>query len=157
MPPPPPGPGVAPPFAAPPTEGRRARLWLGLGVGALAVLLCCGGGGTAVIGLVVSNVQAIQEQGRAVTGDYYQGLVERKYERSYDVLCDAARRRESRSEFERRVAAEPQIDSYRVGEVNTTDLTVPVEVTFSDGGRGSQRVTLEPDRQTGDMRICGIN
>ncbi|MFF5073863.1 hypothetical protein ACFY2R_22350 [Micromonospora olivasterospora] len=157
MPPPPAGPGVAPPFAAPPTEGGRARLWLGLGVGALAVLLCCGGGGTAVVGLAVSNVQAVREQGRAVTQDYYEGLVERKYAKSYDALCDDARRRESRPEFERRVSAEPQVDSFRVGEVDTNNLTVPVAVTFSGGSRGSQRVTLAPDRQTGAMKVCGVS
>ncbi|WP_405103507.1 hypothetical protein [Micromonospora sp. NBC_01412] len=157
MPAPPAGPGVAPPFVAPPTEGRRARLWLGLGAGALAVLLCCGGGGAAVVGLAVSNVQAVREQGRAVTDDYYQGLVERKYGRSYDTLCDDAQRRESRAEFERRVAAEPQIDSYRVGEVDPTTLTVPVSVTFSGGNRGDQEVTLAADGQTGAMEVCGVS
>ncbi|MFI0796490.1 hypothetical protein ACH4OY_27955 [Micromonospora rubida] len=157
MPAPPAGPGVAPPFAAPPTEGRRARLWLGLGAGALAVLLCCGGGGAAVVGLAVSNVQAVREQGRVVTDDYYQGLVERKYGRSYDTLCDDAQRRESRAEFERRVAAEPQIDSYRVGEVDPTTLTVPVSVTFSGGNRGDQEVTLAADGQTGALEVCGVS
>ncbi|MFF3856836.1 hypothetical protein [Micromonospora sp. NPDC002575] len=157
VPAPPAGPGVVPPFAAPPTEGRGARLWLGLGAGALAVLICCGGGGTAVVGLAVSNVQAVREQGRSVTDDYYRGLVERKYEQSYDALCDDAQRRESRQEFERRVAAEPQIDSYRVGDVDTVNLTVPVSVTFSGGDRGDQEVTLAPDEQTGAMEVCGVS
>lgn len=156
VPPPPPGPGVAPPFAAPPTEGRRSRLWLGLGVGALALLLCCGGGGAAIVGLAVTNVQAIEEQGRSVTGHYYQALLEKKYAEAYDQLCDDAQRRESRPEFERRVAAEPQISGYRVGEVDTTTLTVPVDVTFTGGGRDNQQVTLAPDEQTGGMEVCGI-
>ncbi|WP_320066893.1 hypothetical protein [Micromonospora sp. RTGN7] len=154
---PPAGPGVAPPFAAPPTEGRSARLWFGIGAGALAVLLCCGGGGAAVVGLLVSNVEAVREQGRAVTDDYYQGLAERKYAKSYDVLCDDAQRRESRAEFERRVAAEPQIDSYRVGDVDPTTLTVPVSVTFNGGNRGDQQVTLATDGQTGAMEVCGVS
>ncbi|WP_229402606.1 hypothetical protein [Micromonospora okii] len=157
MPAPPAGPGVVPPFAAPPTEGRSARTWLGLGVGALALLLCCGGGGVAVVGLAISNMEAIQEQGRSVTDDYYRGLVERKYEQSYDALCDDAQRRESRAEFARRVSAEPRIDSYRVGEVDPVDLTVPVSVTFTGGGRADQEVTLEPDEQTGAMEVCGVS
>ena len=94
-----------------PPRAAATRLWLGLGVGALAVLLCCGGGGAAVVGLAVSNVQAIEEQGRTVTDDYYQALVEQAYGAAYDQLCDDAQRRESRPEFERRVAAEPQIAS----------------------------------------------
>ncbi|MCX5067011.1 hypothetical protein OOJ91_14265 [Micromonospora lupini] len=154
---PPPGPGVAPPFAAPPTEGRRKRLWIGLGVGALAVLLCCGGGGTAVVGLAVSGVQAVREQGRTVTDDYYQALVERNYGRAYDQLCDDAQRRESRPEFERRAAAEPQVTAFRVGEVDTNNLTVPVDVTLDGGGRERQQVSLGQDGQTGGMEVCGVS
>ncbi|GIJ35536.1 hypothetical protein Vse01_46840 [Micromonospora sediminimaris] len=154
---PPPGPGVAPPFAAPPTEGGRSRLWLGLGAGALALLLCCGGGGTAVVGLLVSGVQAIEEQGRTVSGDYYRALADGEYGQAYDQLCEDARRRESRQEFERRSAAEPQISSYRVGEVDTTTLTVPVEVTYRGGGQERQQVVLAQDPQTGGMEVCGVN
>ncbi|MGC4895269.1 hypothetical protein [Micromonospora sp. DT31] len=153
---PPPGPGVAPPFAAPPTEGRRSRLWLGLGAGALAVLICCGGGGAAVVGLAVSNVQALGEQGRAVTNDYYQALVARQWSKAYAKLCDDARRRESRPQFERRVATEPPISGYRVGEVDTTALTVPVDVTLAGGRQEAQTVTLAPDRQTGALEVCGV-
>ena len=38
-------------FPAPPTEGRRFRIGLGLGIGALVVLLVCGGGVAAAVGL----------------------------------------------------------------------------------------------------------
>jgi hypothetical protein len=154
---PPPGPGVAPPFAAPPTEGRRTRLWIGLGVGALAVVLCCGGGGTAVVGLAVSGVQAIREQARTVTGDYYQALIERDYGRAYEQLCDDAQRRESRPEFERRASAEPQVSAFRVGEVDTTSLTVPVDVTLAGGDREQQQVRLGQDGQTGGVEVCGVS
>ncbi|MEU6207134.1 hypothetical protein ABZ814_26500 [Micromonospora musae] len=154
---PPPGPGVSPPFAAPPTEGRRARLWLGLGVGALAVLLCCGGGGGAVVGLAVSGVQAVREQGRTVSTDYYQALVDQNFGQAYDQLCDDAQRRESRTDFERRVAAEPQVTAYRLGEVDTNNLTVPVDVTLEGGRRERQQVVLGQDQQSGGLEVCGIN
>jgi hypothetical protein len=157
VPAPPAGPGVAPPFAAPPTEGRNIRLWLGLGAGALAVLLCCGGGGAAVVGLAVTGVQAVREQGRTVSTDYYQALVERKYGAAYDQLCDDAQRRESRREFERRVSTEPQISAFRVGEVDVTALTVPVDVTYTGGRQDRQEVVLGQDRQTGGMEVCGVN
>ncbi|WBB66971.1 hypothetical protein [Micromonospora sp. WMMD812] len=154
---PPPGPGVSPPFAAPPSEGRRARLWLGLGVGALAVVLCCGGGGAAVIGLAVSGVQAVREQGRTVSADYYQALVDRNYGDAYDQLCDDAKRRESRADFEQRAAAEPQVSAFRVGEVDTNNLTVPVDVTLEGGQRERQQVILGQDQQTGGMEVCGVS
>ncbi len=153
---PPAGPGVAPPFAAPPVEGRPTRLWLGLGVGALALVLCCGGGGAAVIGFVVTGVQAIDEQGRAASTDYYQALVERDYGAAYDQLCAQARRQESRREFERRAADEPQVTSFRVGEVDQNTLTVPVDVTFSGGDRDRQQVDLEQNQQTGELEVCGV-
>ncbi|MEU4680724.1 hypothetical protein [Micromonospora sp. NPDC023737] len=154
---PPPGPGVSPPFAAPPTEGRRARLWLGLGVGALALLLCCGGGGSAVVGLAVSGVQAVREQGRTVSTDYYQALVDQNFGQAYDQLCDDAQRRESRPDFESRVAAEPQVTAYRVGDVDTNNLTVPVDVMLEGGRRERQQVILGQDPQTGGLEVCGIN
>ncbi|MEH1011850.1 hypothetical protein V6U90_01820 [Micromonospora sp. CPCC 206060] len=158
MPGPPPGPGVAPPFAAPPTEGRSTRLWVGLGVGALAALLCCGGGTAAVVGLVVTGTEAVGEQARAVTGDYYQALSAEQYDKAYALLCDDVRSRESRGQFERRVAAEPQIASYRVGEPElTNEVTVPVQVTFAGGGTDDQRVELTQDRQTGSLEVCGVS
>lgn len=157
VPAPPPGPGVSPPFAAPPTEGRSKRLWWGLGVGAFAIVLCCGAGGAAVIGLAVTGTQAVDEQARVVTGDYYQALVDEQYGEAYDLLCDAVQNRESRPEFERRVAAEPDISSYRVGGVNINDLTVPVDVTFSGGSRDTQQVNLAQDRQTGTLEVCGVS
>ena len=157
VPAPPPGPGVAPPFAAPPTEGGRKRLWLGLGVGALALLICCGGGGAALVGLTISNAQAIEEQGHAVTDAYYRALVRKEYGAAYDKLCDEEQRRESRAEFAQRAADEPAVAAYRVGEVDPNALTVPVDVTYSGGFQDTQQVTLAPDQQTGGMEVCGVN
>ena len=60
-------------------------------------------------------------------------------------------------EFEQRVATEPQVSGYRVGEVDTTTLTVPVDVTLAGGKREAQTVTLAPDQQTGGMEVCGVS
>lgn len=104
----------------------------------------------------MSGVQAVREQGRTVSTDYYQALVDRDYAEAYDQLCDDAQRRESRSEFEQRVAVEPQVTAYRVGEVDTTNLTVPVDVTLEGGRRERQQVVLGQDQQTGGLEVCGI-
>ncbi|WP_329111431.1 hypothetical protein OG792_26210 [Micromonospora sp. NBC_01699] len=157
MPGPPPGPGVTPPFAAPPTEGRTMRLWLGLGVAGLAVLLCCGGGVAAVVGLTVSGVEAINEQAQVVAGDYFEAVSNQEFDKAYDFLCDAAQRRESPREFEQRVAEEPEIDSFRIGEVTATnDLIVPVGVTYTSGSRDNLRVRLTQDTRTGALEVCDI-
>ncbi|MGW0434350.1 Rv0361 family membrane protein [Micromonospora sp. NPDC003197] len=157
-PPPPPGPGVAPPFAAPPTEGRSRRRWIGLGVGALALVLCCGGGVVAVVGLAVSGTQAIDEQARTVAGDYFEALKNRRYGRAYDLLCDEDQRRESSRDFQQRVSAEPEIAGYQVHQsMVTNEIVVPVDVTYRSGGQDNLRVTLAQDSKTGTFEVCGIS
>jgi hypothetical protein len=158
VPAPPPGPGVTPPFAAPPTEGRTLRMWLGLGVAGLAVLLCCGGGVAAVVGLTVAGSQAVNEQARAVAGNYFDAITNKEYGQAYGLLCDDAQRRESAREFEQRVSAEPSIDSYRLGEVTlASEVIVPVGVTYSGGGQGDLQVTMAQDSRTGTLEVCGIS
>ena len=116
---PPPGPGVVPPFAAPPVEGRNSRLWVGLGIGGAFALLCCGGGIAALIALTVASGEAFNEQARVVIGDYLDAVEKREYGDAYDMLCEREQQAESRSQFEARVATEPRISSYQVGEFNT--------------------------------------
>lgn len=158
VPAPPRGPGAAPPFAAPPTEGRTTRLWIGLGVAALGVLLCCGGGIAAVIGLGVTGMEAVKEQAHVVVGDYLDAVSDREYDKAYQLLCDDAQRRESPREFEQRASAEPQISDYRIGEAGlNNEVSVPVDVTYTGGGRDTLRFFLDQDSNTGAMEICGIN
>ncbi|MEV1288826.1 hypothetical protein [Micromonospora sp. NPDC049679] len=157
MPVPPPGPGVSPPFAAPPTEGRTTRLWIGLGVAALAVVLCCGGGGAALLGLAVTGTQAVNERARVVVGEYFDAVEQEEYDKAYALLCGDVRRRESPPEFERRVAAEPQITSYTVRDATiANEVIVPVDVTYARGGGRTVRVVLAQDSGTGEFEVCGV-
>lgn len=158
VPAPPPGPGVSPPFAAPPTEGRTTRVWIGLGVAGLALVLCCGGGAAALVGLAVAGGQAVNEQARAVVGDYLAALRDKEYGKAYDLLCDTDQSRESPAEFERRVAAGPELAAYQVGEASVSDrVTVPVTLTYSGGDQDSQEVTLDQDTGSGRLEVCGFN
>jgi hypothetical protein len=156
VPPPPPGPGVTPPFAAPPTEGRTARMWLSLGVAGLAALLCCGAGGTAVVGLAVTQAEAFNEQAETVVSDYFDALSEEKYADAYKLLCNELQRDETPDQFTARVSREPRITSYAVGDFNLTDLTVPADVTYATGGRDRLEITLDQDSGTGEFEVCGI-
>lgn len=157
VPPPPKGPGVVPPFAAPPIEGRTLRLWLGIGSAALGVLLFCGGGAVLITALAVSATGAVREQTRVVVSDYFDAVSEGRYGDAYRLLCDDAQRRESRREFEQRVSAEPDIADYRVGDAQITDrVTVPVDVTYSDGGRDRLDVLMAQDSNTGEWEVCEI-
>lgn len=157
VPAPPPGPGVSPPFPAPPIEGRTTRLWVGIGVAALAVLLCCGGGAAALLGLVVTGTEAVNERARVVVSDYFDAVEQREYDKAYALLCDEIQRRESPPEFVRRVAAEPPISSYTVRDATiANEVIVPVDVTYARGGQRTLRVVLAQDTSTGEFEICGI-
>lgn len=153
---PPAGPGVTPPFAAPPTEGRTFRLWLALGVAGLAAVLCCGAGGTAIVGLVITGTRAVNEQVRAVVTDYYEAVRDGRYQQAYDLLCDDLRDDESQQRFADRMTRAPRVSSYEIGDVSLTDLTVPAHVTYADGDRQTVEVTMAQDRGTGEFEVCGF-
>lgn len=151
------GPGAAPPFAAPPVEGRSARLWIGLSVAALAVLICCGGGTIALVGLIITGGEAINEQAQVAVDDYFDAVSQQQFGAAYGMLCAEAQRRESLDEFTDRIAAEPEIASYEVGQVSVaTRIVVPVEVTYRQGGVDTLRVSLNQDTGTGELEVCGI-
>ncbi|MFY1698774.1 MULTISPECIES: hypothetical protein [unclassified Solwaraspora] len=151
------GPGAAPPFAAPPVEGRSARLWIGLSVAALAVLICCGGGTIALVGLIITGGEAINEQAQVAVDDYFDAVSQQQFGAAYGMLCAEAQRRESLDEFTDRLAAEPEIAAYEVGQVSVTSrIVVPVEVTYRQGGADTLRVSLNQDTGTGELEVCGI-
>lgn len=156
VPPPPPGPGVTPPFAAPPTEGRSARMWLSLGVAGLAAFLCCGAGGTAFVGLVITQAASLNEQAQTIVGGYFDALSDEEYGRAYQLLCDEAQEDETQDEFAARVSREPRITSYEVGDVRLQTLTVPADVTYETGQRDRLEITLAQDTSTGEFEVCGI-
>ena len=127
------GPGAVPPFAAPPVEGRTARVWIGLSVAALALLLCCGGGTVALVGLLVTSSEAINEQAQATVDDYFAAVSQQDFTAAYRMLCTDAQRRETSDEFAERLSEQPEVDSYSVGQASmTTPIVVQVSVTYVD-------------------------
>jgi hypothetical protein len=155
-PPPPPGPGVTPPFPAPPIEGRTARLWVRLGVAGAAVALCCGGGLAAGIGLVVTGARAINEQAKVVVESYLNDVRAARYDDAYDHLCDALQERETPKEFATRVSDEPKIDEFRVGNVELSQIALPVDVVYRDGRQRTLRFQMSQDQSSGELEVCRI-
>src|SRR3954454_24356360 len=109
VPAPPQGPGVQPPFPAPPVEGRGRRVGMSIGIAIGVVVLVCGGGLAAVIGILVSTQGAAQERAQAAVSDYLNALRDGKYDKAYDLLCDDAQQAESETAFQRRVTDEPVV------------------------------------------------
>lgn len=150
------GPGAQPPFPAAPTEGGGTRLAWGIGIAVAAVLLCCGGGLAAVVGLGVTGVQALEEQARVVVGDYLDALRQGKYEQAYGLLCDREQQATSLSRFSMRESSRPKIVSYDLGELEVdADLTMPVTQTYAGGDTDVVRYPLEQDTSTGKLEVCG--
>jgi hypothetical protein len=153
---PPAGPGVQPPFAAPPSEGRTARVWWGLGVAGLAVVLCCGAGLASFAGLVITGTAAINEQSHAAVEDYLQAVGAGRYRQAYQQLCDELRERQSLGEFTEQVSAQPRVSEYELRESrvrNNGDIVVPADVTYEDGEETA--VTYRVVQEGGAIRFCG--
>ena len=149
------GPGAAAPFPAPPAEGGGARLGWGLGIAGAILVLCCGGGITAFIGLVVTQVAATNEQSRAVVSHYLDALRNDKYDEAYDLLCDEEQAVVSQDRFETRERARKKISSYQIGEFDVYNDSVPVHESYRDGTTDDVKYFLKPDGKDAKLEICG--
>jgi hypothetical protein len=157
---PPDGPGVQPPFAAPPQEGRTTRVWLGLGAAGLAVLLCCGGGLAAFIGLALTGVESVNERAHAAVAKYLQDLGAGKYPDAYKLLCDDIRNQQSLSDFAARMSERPKVTDYvlhRAKIINNGEIDVPADVTYTDSTSGQVTYRLVTDQDTGEVEVCGTS
>lgn len=154
------GPGVRPPFAAAPVEGRTARVWLGLGVAGALLVLCCGVGFASLVGLAVTGVQALNEQSQRAVDDYLSARVEGEWQEAYELRCDQDQQDESLAEYTDRVSGEPRIESYELGEAEITprgDLQLPAVVDYADEGSERLLVPLAQDPDTGQIEVCGFD
>jgi hypothetical protein len=155
---PPQGPGVFAPFPAPPTEGRGRRIGLGFGIGGVILVLVCGGGVAAGVGLLTVMSSALNEQAHVVVGDFFNAVKAKRYGEAYNSQCEEVRSRETQAEFTTRITSIDPIASYKVGDVDLTsvNLSVPVQLTYTTGGGEQLMVDLGQDRDTGAFQVCGI-
>jgi hypothetical protein len=156
VPPPPQGPGVQPPFPAPPVEGKGKRIGWTLGIGAGVLLLICGGGAAAVFGLVTSANSALQEQTHKVVSEYLDALVAQRYDKAYGLLCREAKEDESPSEYRVRVSGMEPITSYQLGKLDLVNFAVPVEATYDTGDTGQLEAYLGQNSDTGAFEVCDL-
>jgi hypothetical protein len=156
VPAPPQGPGVYPPFPAPPVEGKGKRVGWALGIAAGVLVLVCGGGLAAVIGLTASMGGALKEQAHVVVADYLDALHDREYDRAYRMLCEQAQDDESAAEFRSRVGETDPIASYRLGDLDLINMTVPVDATYAGGETAQLEAYLGQDSDTGAFEVCEL-
>lgn len=157
VPPAPPGPGVRVPFPNPPTERDRKRLWISLGVGGAALLLCCGGGIAGFIGLAVASQRAVPVEARTVVQDFLDGLSQRDYRKAYDQVCSSRQEQQTLGEFTADEQQHTRIQTFHLEQpiVLGSRVIVTADVHLVNGSNDSETYTVVSDRQAGEQRVCG--
>ncbi|MGC9669298.1 hypothetical protein ACNTMW_22405 [Planosporangium sp. 12N6] len=153
---PPPGPGVTPPFAAPPTDRDRRGLWIGLGLGALVLVLCCVGGLAGFGLLAVSGTRQVQTQATEEVSGYLDAIEAADYDAAYSHLCSPMKRQVSRAEFAARQEDGPRLTSYVVHQPQVGNtIVVPADLRYQDGTSSLHRYRLRQESGSQELRICG--
>jgi hypothetical protein len=154
---PPPGPGVTPPFTAPPTDRSRRGLWIGLGAGALALVLCCVGGVFGLGLLVASTSKQVETDATEVVRGYLDALESRDYDKAYSYLCPALTKRLSANEFAEQQRARPRPVAYQLRKPQQVGDSVAVlaDINYSDYTATVRRYTLTQEFGSRELHICG--
>ena len=151
-----PGPGVTPPFAAPPREGHRRRLGIGITVGAIVAVLCCGGGVAGFAALIVTTTNQRLHAARTVVTSFMDDWRKQDYAAAYQQLCTARKDELTVTEFSGELSQQ-QVIEFSVGSatVASNDVQVPVDINFADGGLTPRtfEVTVDSD---GNSKVCGF-
>jgi hypothetical protein len=155
VPAPPPGPGVRPPFVAPPTDGNRRRLWTGLGIGAAVLVLVCGGGIAGFAALVRGTVHERSVNATRAVTEFLTDLEHDDFAGAYRAQCEPLRERLTLAEFTADFS-NPSLESFRLDqpEISTDATIVPVQLTFDDGGTVHDRIVVIVESD-GTSRVCG--
>lgn len=155
-PPVPAGPGVQPPFVAPPTDGVNKRRWIALGLVAGALVLCCVGAIAGVTSLAVLGSRVIIQQEKAAVSGYLSALQRKDYPAAYKLLCESRQAVLTLEQFEAQQAARPEIVAFEVETPESDNsLVVPATVHYADSTDVRYRFQLEQNRKTAEFFVCG--
>lgn len=149
------GPGVLPPFAAPPSDGNLRRMWLGLVIGFVVLVVCCGAGAAGLVVLGGGLEASVRGKAQAVVSEYMIDWQKGDYPGAYQLLCAEDQQSTSLSAFSSQLE-QNQVESFRVGTAVTTssDIAVPVRATYTNGASRTSNyfVAIEGD---GNAYLCG--
>lgn len=156
-PPPPLGPGVQPPFVAPPTDGTKQRRWLAVGLSVGFAVLLCIGGLVGLGGLVVLGTQVIRDDAEATVTNYLGAVRDGHYDEAYRLLCDSVQAHTSKLAFIDDQLGGPRVASFQVGAATLSDeIVVPATVTYADQSSAGLDFIMAQDTETGAVEVCGI-
>ena len=142
------------PFAAAPRE-RNPRVWIGIGVLATLLVLCCGGGVAGVFGFGVYQ----QKQISHAADTFLVAVEHRQYARAYQLQCDQARQQESESEFVGRLRNQPRLVSHELSTPQAyqgSAYEVPASLRYADGQVQHAEIIVVTTSTGGGWRVCGM-
>jgi hypothetical protein len=149
------GPGVRPPFAAPPREGNRRRMWTGIGIGAAVAVICFGGGGVGIGALLVTTTNHRIDAARTVVTDFMTDWQKQDFSAAYQLVCAEQRRTGSPTELAADLGPDP-VDAFEVRDptLGTEAVEVPVRIQYDSGDIETQTfaVTVDDDQSS---KVCG--
>ena len=153
----PPGPGVQPPFVAPPTDGTRRRRWWALGLAGAAVVVLCAGGVVGFGALAVFGSQMIVDQSGAAARNYLAAVQAERYEDAYALTCERIQANyRDEDDFADEWQLRPRVRSFTVLAPEIAEyIVVPADVFYDDGTSDRLRFLIEQDTATGDFEVCG--
>ena len=164
VPPVPKGPGVRPPFAAPPQRRQGGKLAAWLIGGGLVLLLCLVGGGIGVGGALVSAFHETEQEAQQVAGDYLEAVSEHRYDDAYAMTCRKVTEESFAEEVEDRYE---DLVSYQLGGLTVLEDGRPVIVATLDSADGESTtigLVMARERVPGSgegpdaeyvFRVCG--
>jgi hypothetical protein len=152
---PPQGPGVVPPFAAPPTDGIRRRMWLGLTAGAIALVVVCVGGLGGCIALGLTAEKARTNAATNVVNQFLTAWEKDDYAGAYQLTCDDLKKQVNLADFTGELSAR-QLSSFTVGkpDLTTSAAIVPARLEFVEGGFDNERYQVVVNNM-GKSVVCG--
>jgi hypothetical protein len=150
-----PGPGVIPPFAVPPREGHGRRLGIGITIGAVVFVLCCGGGAVGFGALLVTTTNQRLHDARTVVTSYMNDWRKRDFTAAYQLLCSDERDQVTVSQFADSIDDDTVVEfSVESPLTQANEITVPVHVSFDDGSTDDPVFVVVVDKD-GSSRVCG--
>lgn len=146
---PPPGPGVTPPFVAPPTDGMRKRRRIGLGVGAAALVVGLIGGVIGVGVLVITGADAQKTAATKVVTNYLTAWQRGDYVGAYHLLCPGGQQTITVDQLTSELDSD-MLASFTLqpAQLATDVIYVPVDLTFTDGAVQDERFAVGSQSRT---------
>jgi hypothetical protein len=139
------------PYYGPTPPKSRRGLKIGLIVGGIVLLLCCGGLGVGAFALYKVGTSP-----EAAAGQWLEAVQTRDFPAAYDLLCAAQRQRLTPTEFAGQFDGDNAVKSYEIQGLGRTgdgrsDVRVRITLAGSTAPKDGAVVLL---KESGGWKVC---